>query len=143
MTSPETTKGTSPGQLWMALVPETRLIFLDGVIDGLNQGLRFCADEVCFALTTRLAREMTPENRLAIDSLIQQLRIWSKSGVTKFKYSKSTEEYAKALANFYQAYPKYHFLSPAYLLVYMDDHHGMTAEEVFALLEHSLQGFKR
>lgn len=143
MTGPEITKDTSPGQLWLSMIPETRLVYIDGVIDGLNQGLRFCADEVVFALTTRLAREMTPENRLAVDSLIQQLRIWSKSGVTKFRYSKPSQQYADYLLKFYESYPKYHHMSPAYLLVYMDDHHGMSPAEVYTLLEHSLQGFKR
>lgn len=130
------------GQAWLSSSPEDRLGNLRGMMDGLNQGLRFCASEVAFALSTRLSRDLSPESRLTVDSMIQQMRTWSKSGIVNFKYSRPIEDYASCLCEFYANYPKYSYLPPSYLLIYMDDKHGMGPAELFSLHEHSLQGFK-
>ncbi|MBI4532782.1 MAG: hypothetical protein HY711_02455 [Candidatus Melainabacteria bacterium] len=141
MTKQETE--VSPGVLWLSLPLDAQVVFLEGLIQGLNQGLRHCATEMAFALATRLPNSLTPENKLAVDYLIQQTRTWSKSDVSIFKFSKPVDTYARLLANFYTNYPKYHHLSPAYLMIYMDDKHGMSPQELYSLHEHSLHGFKR
>ncbi|HEY9870062.1 MAG TPA: hypothetical protein V6D08_12925 [Candidatus Obscuribacterales bacterium] len=132
----------SPGDIWLSLPPETRLVYLEGLVNGLNQGIRYCANEAAFSLATRLADKLTPANKLAVDSLIQQMRTWAKSGVTVFRYSRPLEDYARSLTEFYKTYPKYSHLSPAYLLCYMDDQHGMEPADLYNLHEHSLHGFK-
>ena len=142
MATPETTKRLSPGEMWLSLDEQTRVAFLDGLVRGLNQGLRHCATEMAFSLSTRVTDALTPQNKLAVDSLTQQMRTWAKSGVTVFKFSRDLADYARALSTFYRKYSKYGHLEPAYLLIYMDDQHGMTPEAIFNLHEHSLHGFK-
>ena len=132
----------SPGDLWLAMPAESQLMFLEGLVQGLNQGVRYAGNELAFSLATRLTDPLSPENKLAVDSLRQQMRSWSKQGVTLFKYSKPLNEYARSLTAFYKAYPKYMRLSPAYLMSYMDDLHGMEPAELYNLHEHSLHGFK-
>jgi hypothetical protein len=122
--------------------PQEKLPFLSGIIDGLNQGLRYCSGEIAFSLSTRLSGNIAQDNKLTIDSLIQQTRLWSKSSVAVFKYSKQLSDYAEILTTFYSNYPQYQTLAPPYLMVYMDDQHGMGPEELYALHTHSLQGFK-
>lgn len=135
-------KGTPSGQAWLSLDSDRQLVYVQAVIEGLNQGLRHCAEEVAFTLATSISRDLSPDNKLCVEGLIQQLRTWSKAGVSKFKYSKPAEEYAQSLVKFYQAYPDYLDLSPSYLLIYMDDQHGMSPEEIFRLHKHSFYGFK-
>ena len=142
MSSYEVVKQVSPGQLWLSLPPERQVTYLQGMIEGLNQGLRHCAQEIAFSLTTRVSTDLTAENQLAVESLIQQMRTWSKSGVSVLKYSKPVTVYAEILSTFYGRYPKYQRLQPAYLMTFMDDQHGMGPEELFGLHEHSLHGFK-
>ncbi len=132
----------SHGDLWLALPAESQLMFLEGLVQGLNQGVRYAGNEVSFNLATRLTDPLTPENRLVVDSLRQQMRSWSKQGVALFKYSKPLDDYIRSLTAFYKAYPKYSKLSPAYLMAYMDDQHGMEPAELYNLHEHSLHGFK-
>src|SRR5215467_10926275 len=103
----------SPGDLWLSLTAETQVIFLEGLVQGLNQGVRYTGNEVAFNLATRLSDHMTPQNKLAVDSLRQQMRSWAKQGVTVFKYCKPLDEYARSLTAFYKAYPKYTKLAPA------------------------------
>ena len=134
--------GLSPGEAWLSMKPQHQVPFLAGIIDGLNQGLRHCSGEIAFALATRLSSNVPPDNKLTIDSLIQQTRIWSKSSVVVFKYSKPLTDYADILTKFYRSYPQYHALFPAYLMIYMDDQHAMGVVELYALHTHSLQGFK-
>src|SRR3990167_4607538 len=136
MTKQETE--VSPGALWLSLPLDTQVVFLQGLVQGLNQGLRHSATEMAFALATRLPNSLTPESKLAVDSLIQQSRTWSKSDVTIFKFSKPLATYAQSLAEFYTGYPKYRHLSPAYLMIYMDDQHNMGPRELYSLHEHSL-----
>ncbi|GEM_PF-2805118 len=138
----ETTNGISPGDYWLSLSPDARVRLLEGIVLGLNQGLRHCAQEISFALATRLTGDPGKENKLALDSLTRQTRIWSKSTVTVFKYSKPLEEYAGMLTEFYQQHSQYRTLNLEYLMVYMDDQHGMGPSELYALHTHSLQGFK-
>lgn len=142
MTGQETTRKLSPGDLWLSLDEAAQLAFVDGLIQGLNQGLRHCATETVFSLSTRITDTVSPQNKLVIESLIQQLRTWSKSGYSLFKYSKPRSDYVEELTAFYRMYAKYSNLEPAYLLVYMDDQHAMTAEAIYRLHEHSLHGFK-
>jgi len=132
----------SPGDLWLLLTAETQLVFLEGLIQGLNQGVRYTGNEVAFNLATRLSDQLSPQNKLAVDSLRQQMRSWAKQGVAVFRYSKPLEEYARSLTAFYKTYPKYTKLAPAYLMAYMDDQHGMEPAELYNLHEHSLHGFK-
>lgn len=132
----------SAGASWLSMKQQARLPFLSGLIDGLNQGFRHCSGEIAFALATRLSSNVTAENKLTIDSLMQQTRLWSKSSVVVFKYSKPLSYYADTLTTFYEKYPQYNSLYPAYLMIYMDDQHGMGPEELYALHAHSLQGFK-
>src|SRR5688572_3263578 len=143
MSSQEATKQTTPGQLWLALPIDRQNTYLEGLIEGLNQGLRQCASETVFSLNTRLSKDMTAENQLAVDSLTQQMRTWSKPSIYKFKFSKPLNHYSDALCKFYSDYPQYEHLTPAYLIVFMDDQHGMGPAELFSLHEHSLHGFKR
>lgn len=142
MSEPAGSEGRFPGEIWLSLKTEVQIPVLEGIIQGLNQGLRHCSAEIAFALSTRLSANLQQDNKLAIDSLIQQTRLWSKSSVTVFKYSKPVGDYAKTLTQFYNKYPQYKTLSPAYLMIYMDDQHGMGPEELHALHAHSLQGFK-
>ena len=142
MTEQRSRDGATAGQAWLSMERQAQIPFLAGIIDGLNQGLRHCSGEIAFALATRLSGNVGPENKLTIDSLIQQTRLWSKSSVVVFKYSKSLAEYADTMTTFYEKYPQYQTLMPAYLMVYMDDQHGMGSEELYALHAHSLQGFK-
>ncbi len=142
MSSFEATKQTTPGELWLAMPPERQVTYLQGMIEGLNQGLRYCSLEVAFSLTTRVSKDLTAENKLAVESLVQQMKTWGKAGVTVLKYSKPITLYADTLSAFYKQYSKYHGLSPAYLLTYMDDQHNMGPAEMFNLHEHSLHGFK-
>src|SRR4029450_7860358 len=136
MAGPETK--LSPGHLWLQLTAETQLAFLEGLIQGLNQGVRYTGNEVAFNLATRLTDPLTPENKLVVESLRQQMRSWAKQGVTVFRYSRPLEDYARSLTLFYKTYPKYTKLSPAYLMAYMDDQHGMEPAELYNLHEHSL-----
>lgn len=141
MTNVETGE-LSPGAAWLATKPEAQLPFLAGIIDGLNQGLRHGSGEIAFALSTRLSSDIDPDVKLIIDSLVRQTKLWSKSTTIVFKYSKPLKEYADQMTRFYMEYPQFNKLPPAYLLIYMDDQHGMGAEELYSLHENSLQGFK-
>src|SRR5215470_11478619 len=105
----------SPGETWLALEASGQVNFLEGIIQGLNQGLRHCAGDIAFSLATRMPDVASPENKLAIGSLIQQTRTWSKLGVTVFKYSKPMQDYAECITTFYTSYPQYRNLTPAYL----------------------------
>jgi hypothetical protein len=138
-----TARQLSPGELWLKMPSDQQLMFLQGLMQGLNHGVRHCALEVSFSFATRINDELSPENTLALGSLQQQMRIWSKSAVNVFKFSKSTETYAMTLTVFYEHYPKYRDLAPAYLLSYLDDQHNMGPAELYSLHEHSLQGFRR
>ena len=131
-----------PGANWLSMPQPARIPFLAGIIEGLNQGVRHCSAEIAFALSTRLSDSIRSDCKLSLDSLLQQVRLWSKSSVVVFKFSKPLETYAETLTNFYRNYPEYKRLLPAYLLIYMDDQHGMGCEELYALHVHSLQGFK-
>src|SRR5437868_5084125 len=111
-----TAKQLSPGEVWLKMPSQQQIMFLQGLILGLNQGVRHCALEVTFSLATRLSGTMSADDSLAIGSLNQQMRTWSKSGVTVFKFSKPFECYATTLSVFYEHYPKYQDLSPAYLM---------------------------
>jgi hypothetical protein len=138
-----TAKQLSPGELWLSMPAPQQAIFLEGMIQGLNQGIRHCALEVTFSLATRLSGNLPADDALAVGSLNQQMRTWSKARLSVFKFSKPIESYATTLSVFYEHYPKYHDLSPAYLMSYMDDQHAMGPSELFSLHEHSLQGFRR
>jgi hypothetical protein len=138
-----TAKQLSPGQVWLTMPAPQQIMFLEGLVQGLNQGVRHCALEVTFALATRLSGQLPPDDALAVGSLNQQMKTWAKSGLNVFKFSKPLESYATTLSVFYEHYPKYHDLSPAYLMSYMDDQHGMGPSELFSLHEHSLNGFRR
>lgn len=141
MTGSDKTNSPLPGELWLNMLPDSQLPYLKGIIEGLNQGLRHCSGEIAFALATRLSSNFSAENKLTIDSLIQQTRLWSKSSVVVFKYSRPLSHYSTTLTSFYKNYPQYRSLFPAYLMIYMDDQHGMGPDELYALHAHSLQGF--
>jgi len=141
MSDSDQENGQLPGDKWLSMPEDNRVPYLQGIIDGLNQGLRHCSGEIAFALATRLSNNVNPENKLTIDSLIQQTRLWSKSSVIVFKYSKPISDYVSTLNRFYKGYPQYRTLVAPYLMIYMDDQHGMGPEELYALHAHSLQGF--
>src|SRR5438874_9885411 len=119
MVMSSTAKQLSPGEIWLELPSPEQSTFLKGLIEGLNQGLRHCAQEVSFGLATRLSGNLQADDNLALGSLTQQMRTWSKANINVFKYSKPLQFYADALSEFYEEYPKYHNLAPAYLMIYM------------------------
>lgn len=144
MSKSHTEKKPHPGEAWLELSATDRITYIEGVISGLNQGLRHCASETAFMLATRMPDPagLSPENKLAYQSITQQMKTWSKSGVTVLKYSKPLDVYIETLCKFYTSYEKFRHLTPSYLMVYMDDQRNMGAEELYNLHEHSLQGFK-
>jgi len=97
---------------------------------------------MAFALYSRMSGELDEENSLALSSILNQARNWAKSGLTVMQYSRSIDDYEHILSTFYSNHPKFQPLAPGYLMIFMDDHHGMEADALYNLHEHSLQGFR-